>query len=104
VTVQILYNHAKHIAYNRRFLFYVFFVLRWAWASGLFSKFSFFPIFFSPYPLSVDTTFERQHLSAPEHVTTKALPLSLQNAQFPFPDGKSSTSLPLLLPFVFFIT
>jgi hypothetical protein len=25
-------------------------------------------------------------------------PLSLQNAQFPFPDGKTSTSLPLLRP------
>jgi hypothetical protein len=35
---------------------------------------------------------------SPEHVTTKALPWSLQKALFPFPDGKTSTSLPYYFP------
>jgi hypothetical protein len=34
-----------------------------------------------------------------EHVTTKALPWSLQNYFFPFPDGKTTTSLPSLPPY-----
>jgi hypothetical protein len=32
------------------------------------------------------------------NMTTKALPWSLQNALFPFPDGKTSTSLPYYFP------